>query len=69
MADARTAPLSAEAVEIRPPRSGFPATLFDTAAFIAALYRRPSPAILNLTPRALRGFPYPFTFDSVRRHA
>jgi hypothetical protein len=24
---------------------------------------------LNLTPRFVRGFPYPFTFDSVRCHA
>jgi hypothetical protein len=58
MADARTAPLFAEAVGIRPPRSGFPARLFDTAAFIAALYRRQNAAVLNLTPRArLARFP------------
>jgi hypothetical protein len=25
--------------------------------------------LLNSQPRALRGFPYPFTFDSVRCHA
>jgi hypothetical protein len=49
-------------------RACFTARL-EGSRYRAAQHDLPGQPALNLTPRLVRGFPYPFTFDSVRCHA